>query len=38
MSEKIYVRLFDFRIYNEDLSEDSDEAPSLEIILFRVRW
>ena len=25
MSEKIYVRLFDFRIYNEDLSEDSDE-------------
>ncbi len=24
MSEKIYVRLFDFRIYNEDLSEDSD--------------
>jgi len=24
MSEKIYVRLFDFRIYNEDLSEESD--------------
>ena len=25
MSKKVYVRLFDFRIYNEDLTEDSDE-------------
>ena len=25
MTDKIYVRLFDFRIYNEDLSEDSSD-------------
>ena len=34
MSERIFVRLFDFRIYNEDLSEesDSDEEENKEYV------